>query len=117
MFDRILDDLLKSVPGAKATIFLDTEGESIAHAGDPSIDIRLVGAWKEIHLDQIREISKRLGMGAVHAVLFSLDEGNELIVPITTDYCLLLFLSPLADVRSAITGVKQAVELLKKEVE
>ena len=96
---RYLTDLLTSLPGAKAAIFLDTDGESIAHAGDTTIDIRLLGAWKEIHLDHIRDISSRLGMGAVHAVLFSLEEGNELIVPVTAEYCLLLFLSPFADVQ------------------
>ena len=82
MLNQILEDLLAAAPGAKASIFLDNEGESIAHAGDSSIDIKLLGAWKEIHLDHIKDISNRLGMGKVHAVLFSLDEGNELIAPV-----------------------------------
>ncbi len=117
MLNRILEDLLAATPGAKASIFLDNEGESIAHAGDGSIDIKVLGAWKEIHLDHIKDISTRLGMGTVHAVLFSLDEGNELIAPVAADYCLLLFLSPYADVREAIGAIKKSVELLRKEVE
>lgn len=117
MINQILENLIASAPGAKATIFLDTDGESIAQAGDTGIDIKLLGAWKEIHLDQIKDISGRLRMGNVHAVLFSLDEGNELIAPVGGDYCLLLFLSVYADVPAAIAALKKAVELLKKEVE
>lgn len=117
MIRQILENLVASAPGSKAAIFLDTEGESIAQAGETSIDIKLLGAWKEIHLDQIKEISGRLGLGNVHAVLFSLDEGNELIAPVGGEYCLLLFLSAYADVRLAIAGLKKAVELLKKDIE
>lgn len=116
MFNQILKDLVMTAPGAKAAIFLDNEGESIAHAGDAGVDIRLLGAWKEIHLDHIKDIGHRLGLGTVHAVLFSLDEGNELIAPVSEDYCLLLFLSSFADVREAIISIKGAVELLKQEV-
>lgn len=117
MINRIVEDLVASAPGAKAAVFLDTDGESIVQAGDNAIDIRLLGAWKEIHLDHIKEISERLGLGTVHAVLFSLDEGNELIAPVTEEYCLLLFLSPYADVREAMTSLKKAVELLRKDIE
>jgi predicted regulator of Ras-like GTPase activity (Roadblock/LC7/MglB family) len=117
VLNKILEDLLAGVPGAKAAIFLDTDGESIAQSGDTSIDIQLTGAWKEIHLDQIKEISGRLGMGDVQAVLFSLDEGNELIVPVAKDYCLLLFLSAFADIKKSMEGLKRAVELLKKDIE
>ena len=102
MINQILENLLTSAPGAKATIFLDTEGESIGQAGDTGIDMKLLGAWKEIHLDHIKEISGRLGLGNVHAVLFSLEEGNELIVPVGGEYCLLLFLSAYADLHGAI---------------
>lgn len=117
MINQILENLLASTPGAKATIFLDTDGESIGQAGDTSIDIKLLGAWKEIHLDQIKDISGRLGLGSVHAVLFSLDEGNELIAPVAGEYCLLLFLSAYADIHLAIAALKKAVELLKKDIE
>lgn len=117
MINRIVENLVASAPGAKAAIFLDTDGESIVQAGDTSIDIKLLGAWKEIHLDQIKEISERLGLGTVHAVLFTLDEGNELIAPVTEAYCLLLFLSSYADVREAMAALKNAVELLKKDIE
>jgi predicted regulator of Ras-like GTPase activity (Roadblock/LC7/MglB family) len=117
VIQQILEELCAAVPGARAVIFLDMDGESIAQAGDCSVDIKLLGAWKEIHLDHIKQISANLGMGTVHAVLFSLDEGNELIAPVAGDYCLLLFLSTYADLRDAITALKKAVERLKKEIE
>lgn len=98
MLNQILADVLSSVNGSRAVIFLDGEGENIAHAGGHAADINLLGAWKEIHLDQIRDMARRLGFGNVTAVLFSLDEGNELLVPVSGEYCLLVFLSSYAGV-------------------
>jgi len=117
VFERILQDLVAAVSGARAAIFLDGEGEFIAQAGHYSGDVKLLGAWKEIHLDHIRDIAKRLELGSVHAVLFSLDEGNELIVPVSGEYCLLVFLSAYAHVQDALNGIKSGVELLRKEIE
>ncbi len=117
MLNTILEELLTSVNGAQAAIFLDNDGESIAHVGNSSVDMKLLGAWKEIHLDHIKDISVRLGMGNVHAVLFSLEEGNELIAPVAGEYCLLLFLSAFANLQEAMPALMIAIEGLKKEVE
>lgn len=117
MIRQILDDLVSSVSGAQAAIFLDGDGESIAQAGNSAADMRLIGAWKEIQLDRIKEITGRLGLGGIQAVLFSRDEGNELVVPVLGDYCLLLFLSAYADLREARTGLKDAIDRLKKDIE
>lgn len=117
MINTILEELISSINGAQAAIFLDGDGEAIAQAGDTSMDIKLLGAWKEIQLDRIKEIAGRLGLGNVRAVLFSLDEGNELIVPVADEYCLLFFLSAYANLQEAMTGLKKAIELLKKDIE
>ncbi len=117
MIDQILTNLISTVKGASAAIFLDGEGEYISQAGNLHGDIKFVGAWKEIHLDHIKEITQRLRLGTVHAVLFSHDQGNELLAPVSTDYCILLFLSSYADVRSAMNELSTAIEQLKKEVE
>lgn len=116
MIQTILDDLLAGIQGARAVIFLDGDGEAIAQAGNAEADLKLQGAWKEIHLDHIKEITQRLGLGSVRAVLFSLDEGNELIVPVKDEYCLLLFLSALAGPLEAMIHLKKAVELLKQDI-
>ncbi len=116
MIDQILSELIENVNGARAAVFLDDEGEMISQVGDDSIDMRLVGAWKEIHLEHIREIAERLGLGGVHAVLFSLDEGNELIVPVADEYCLLLFLSSYADIKGAMDGLRTAVVRLREDI-
>ncbi len=116
MLDKILGRLITSVDGAHAAIFLDHDGEAIAQSGDFAIDVRLLGAWKEIHLDHIKEITGRLGLGTVHAVLFSLDEGNQLIAPVLNNYCLLLLLSPYANLRNAMAGLKTAIGELIVEI-
>lgn len=117
MIQQILDELIASLPGSRAVVFLDGEGEMISQSGDYGGDLKFLGAWKEIHLDHIREIATRLGLGAVNAVLFSLEEGNELIVPVGGDYCLLLFLSNFANVQDAIAGLKTTVQRLRKDIE
>jgi predicted regulator of Ras-like GTPase activity (Roadblock/LC7/MglB family) len=117
VMNDILENVLTTVPGARAIIFLDMDGESIAQAGDANVDLKLLGAWKEIHLDHIKDISSRLGMGDVRAVLFSVDEGNELIMPVAGEYCLLLFLSAFASLQEAMAALKIAVERLKKDIE
>lgn len=117
MLDQILNDLISTVKGASAAIFVDGDGEAIVQAGDSRRDLRLLGAWKEIHLDRIKEITAQLGLGSVQAVLFSLDEGNELIVPVGQDYCLILFMSSYSDIRQAMTELTKAIELLKKDIE
>ena len=117
MIKRILDDLVASVSGARGAIFLDGDGETIAQSGDDTIDARIIGAWKEIQLDKIKDISKRLGLGEVHAVLFSLDQGSELIIPVADEYCLLIFLSAYAGIQDALKGGRNAIERLKKDIE
>ena len=117
MIKQILEDLISATAGAQAAIFLDGDGESIDQAGDHAVDVRLVGAWKEIHLDRIKEIASRLGLGEVHAVLFSLEQGTELVVPVSGEYCLLLFLSNYANIQDALAGIKNAVVRLKQDIE
>jgi predicted regulator of Ras-like GTPase activity (Roadblock/LC7/MglB family) len=116
VLDEILKDLISAVKGASAAIFVDGDGEAIVQAGDSQKDIRLLGAWKELHLDRIKEITTQLGLGSVQAVLFSLDEGNELIAPVGSDYCLVLFMSSYSDIRQAITEMMKAIDLLNKEI-
>jgi predicted regulator of Ras-like GTPase activity (Roadblock/LC7/MglB family) len=117
VLDQILNEMIKSVRGASAAIFLDGDGEAIVQAGENDTDIKIMCAWKEIHLDRIKEITRRLKLGSVKAVLFSLDQGNELIVPVDPDYCLILFMSSYADIRQAIAELEKAIVLIKKDIE
>ena len=116
MIEKILEDMIATVSGARAVIFLDGDGESIAQAGDDSVDMKFLGAWKEIHLDHIREITEKLGLGTVRAVLFSLEHGNELIIPVVDEYSVLLLLSPYAGVQEAMGGAQRSIEELRKEI-
>jgi len=116
VIDTIMNNLISSVNGAQAAIFLDGDGESISQVGTLDKDMQLLGAWKEIHLDRIKEISGRLGLGTVHAVLFSLEEGNELLAPVAGEYCILLFLSAYASPQDAMVELTKAIELLKQDI-
>ncbi|MFA5072809.1 MAG: roadblock/LC7 domain-containing protein [Nitrospirota bacterium] len=116
MINQILKDLLASVPGARAVIFLDGDGETIAQTGEAIGDVKLIGAWKEIQFDRIKTIAGRLGFGKVEAVLFSREDGNELVVPVAEEYCLLLFLSAYANIQDAMTELSHAIALLKQDI-
>jgi len=116
LLEKILGRLITSVDGAQAAIFLDNDGEAIAQSGEVAVDVKLLGAWKEIHLDHIKEITGRLGLGTVHAVLFSLEEGNQLIAPVLNDYCLLLLLSPYANLHVAMACLRTAIDELVVEI-
>lgn len=116
MIQKILGDIISTIDGAQAVIFLDDDGETIAQAGDAARDIKLAGAWKEIQFDHIKGIAERLQLGNVQAVLFSLEEGIELILPVTGEYCLLVFLSAYTNIQQAMDGLKKAVELLKNDI-
>ena len=117
MIQSIMEDLIGAVSGAQGAIFLDDEGESISQVGETTLDMKLLGAWKEIHFDNIKEITGRLGLGNVNAVLFSLEEGNALIAPVAGSYSLLLFLSSFSDVRVALDKLKNTSVLLQKDIE
>jgi predicted regulator of Ras-like GTPase activity (Roadblock/LC7/MglB family) len=116
LIKQILDDLVAAENEIQAAIFLDGEGETISQSGDRDADIQLIGAWKEIQLDRIKDISKRLKFGEVHAVFFSLEQGKELVVPVVDEYCLVLLLSVYADFRDALNRAKSAIERLKKDI-
>jgi predicted regulator of Ras-like GTPase activity (Roadblock/LC7/MglB family) len=116
LIKQILDDLVAEGNGIQAAIFLDGEGETIVQSGERNVDVQLIGAWKEIQLDRIKDISKRLKFGEVRAVLFLLDQGKELVVPVVDEYCLVLLLSITADFRDSLNRVRNAVELLKKDI-
>lgn len=116
MIQKIVEELVASVRGGQAAIFLDGDGESIALTGSTAVDLKLLGAWKEIHFDQIKEITERLSLGKVHAVLFSQDEGNVLVAPVADEYCLMLFLSSLANVQDAMVNLQSATVQLKHDI-
>jgi hypothetical protein len=116
VLDRILGDLVAGVSGASAALFLDGDGEMIAQAGKADPQLGLRGAWKEIHLDQIKAVAAGLHLGQVRAVLFSLDDGNELVTPISPDYSLILFLSSYSDLRQAMSVTQHAIDLILQDI-
>lgn len=116
MIKEILDDLVVSVNGAQAALFLDGDGEAISQSGAKDLDLQLTGAWKEIQLDRIKDLSKNLGLGNVQAVMYSLDQRNELVIPVEDEYCLLLVLSAYATIQESLHRAKSDIERLKTEI-
>ncbi len=116
MIKQILDDLVAAEKGVQAAIFLDGEGETISQSGDRDIDLQLIGAWKEIQLDRIKDICRRLRFGEVRSVLYTLDQRSELVIPVEDEYCLLIFLSMYANFHVVLKEARNTIERLKKDI-
>lgn len=90
-FKAVLMDLVNSVPGAGGAIIADWEGEAVDQVGPmDDYDLRLVGAHKGIILGNLRTMLERIGNDELQEVVISTRDTQTLVVPITTDYFLVL---------------------------
>ena len=116
-FKSVLKELVNSVPGANGAIIADWEGEAVDQVGSmDAYDLRLVGAHKGIILGNMRTMLGRIGNDELQEVIISTRDTQTLVVPITTDYFLVL-----TGCRSQLLGrarfaARRCVNLLKKEI-
>ncbi len=90
----ILHELLVTTAGAVAALFLDYDGETVELVCEHDLsdhDLRIVGAYQGIFLEQLREICTKLKIG--HPLRFHVDfEGHTgiLICDVKDGYYLVL---------------------------
>jgi len=96
--NRILEQLVASVPGAGAAALLDWEGESVVlfnQSKHSDYQIKLLGAHHGIILDRARQMIKRLSLGGEPTeLIFSLQNLNVVTMPVNHEYYLMLTLRP-----------------------
>ncbi len=65
-FQRELDSVIRDVPGALGAVLVDFDGESIIAAanGISTYDLKVVGAYGGIFLDQLRRLTSETGAGS-----------------------------------------------------
>jgi len=116
LLERILESLVRDVPGAISAILADWEGESVVHHAGPGIEdyeIKFVGAHHGIILSKARELMSRLELGNATQLSFVQEKFNVVTAPVNDDYYLVLTLLP----KSLPIFAKPAVSRAIKEIE
>jgi predicted regulator of Ras-like GTPase activity (Roadblock/LC7/MglB family) len=93
-YQRILDDLVRSVPGASGALLLDSEGEVVFQAGARDFRHKLIGAYQGIALAVARRSARRHGMGEIEALTCRYSEASVVLRPLKDGYYFVLSLRP-----------------------
>lgn len=116
-FKSVLMELVNSVPGANGAIIADWEGEAVDQVGTmDAYDLRLVGAHKGIILGNLRAMLNRIGNDDLQELIISTRDTQTLVVPITSDYFLVLIGCRRQLLGRARFAARCCVRLLKKEI-
>ena len=69
-FANILRDLVLNTDGAVAAVFLDREGETVQVIGEDFLrdELKVIGAYHGIFVDEARQICKELDYGALERI-------------------------------------------------
>jgi len=119
-FQGILEELVERVPGARAAVLADWEGESVSAytSGEGTdYDIKFIGAHHGILLDHARKVLDQLKLGQAQEISFVQDNFHVLTAPVSRDYYVVLTLSSQAVLGRARFELRQAVAQIKKEIE
>jgi predicted regulator of Ras-like GTPase activity (Roadblock/LC7/MglB family) len=119
-FRRILEELVERVPGARAAVLADWEGESVAAytSGEGTdYDIKFIGAHHGIILEHARKVLTELKLGQTQELSFVQEKFHVLTAPVNSAYYVVLTLRPEAALARARFELRQALTRLKKEIE
>ncbi len=117
--DKIIEDLVESVPGSRAAILADWEGEAVVTytSGERTdYEIKFVGAHHGIILARAKEMIERLSHGAAEKIVFHQDEFTVITAPVNDEYYVVLTLDPYAIPGQADMGLRKAVKLIKEDI-
>jgi len=119
-FRTILEELVEGVPGARAAVLADWEGESVAAytSGEGTdYDIKFIGAHHGIILEHARQVLTELKLGQAQEISFVQEQFQILTAPVNSEYYVVLTLSPESPLGRARFQLRQALTRLKKEME
>lgn len=116
-FNRILEKVVLETQGAVGAIFLDREGEEIAHYTTLSGDeMKLMGAHYGIAwLEMETMVHRHLASSAAEAILVA-EGGICLIRPVQKEYMVLLIVNPSEGIGQARRWLRWAAAEIQKEI-
>jgi len=116
-FRALLGQLVTSVPGARGAIVADWEGEAVDQVGlMDSYDLQVMGAHKGVVLQNLSRVVSRLGNDRLTEVVIITTLGQTVILPITTDYYLLLTCDRHSVLGQALHEARRCLPALQREI-
>jgi hypothetical protein len=114
-YQRLLDDLLRSVDGQGA-LLLDGEGEVVMESGARDERLRLIGAYQGISLSVLRGMVRRYDSGQVECVLCRYATTVVILRPLKDGYYLVLSLPPDGRVAEGVHRSRLTQERMNTEL-
>jgi predicted regulator of Ras-like GTPase activity (Roadblock/LC7/MglB family) len=93
---------VRSVPGARGALLLDSEGEVVVQAGPSDFRHRLIGAYQGIALSIARRIGARHGTGEVDSLTCRYSRAALVLRPLKDGYYFVLALTPDGELSDAV---------------
>lgn len=115
-FQRLLDDLVRSLPGARGAILLDAQGELVVETGGRDERRLLIGAYQGIGLASLERLTERHAMGAVRQVVCRYERGQVVICPLRDGYYFIVCLDPGPGLGQSVARAIAVQERLKPEI-
>ncbi|MBE0595631.1 MAG: roadblock/LC7 domain-containing protein [Desulfuromonadales bacterium] len=116
-FHAILSELVEKVPGALGAILADWEGEAVDQAGPlDTYELRVVGAHKGVILSNLRRVVSRLEGDCLREIVITTERSQTLVLPVTDDYFLVVFLERLAGLGRAQLEARRCLAGLRAEI-
>ena len=116
-FKSILKNLVEETPHASGALLADWEGEAVEHhCRYDDYELKLLGAHKGIILNRMRDIQADVSGGNLQDVVITTDKQLIIIGAAGPDYALVMTLERDAVVGLARYRMRQALQLLIKEI-
>ncbi len=119
LLEMILEHLVTSVPGARAAILADWEGEAVVTYtgnGRDEYEIKFVGAHHGILLNRARELAARVSLGRARQMEFVMDSFSVITAPVNDEYYLVLTMEPGALAPRARPAIYRAVREIEEDI-
>jgi predicted regulator of Ras-like GTPase activity (Roadblock/LC7/MglB family) len=117
-FDKLLENLVENVYGARGAVFLDHDGEVVqrylAHKSVSELD--LIGAYHGITLTTCRKFSDEIEMGQIEFMICQYKEATCLLKTLNEGYFVLLALSPQGNIGQAMYTLREMAAQLNAEM-
>jgi predicted regulator of Ras-like GTPase activity (Roadblock/LC7/MglB family) len=114
-FRRVLQDLVRSVPGAWGAIFVDWEGEAVdLFATTDEYEVKLAGAHTGLLLNRLVTTAKESGHGRIIATMIRAERECYFLHMLDQEYFVLLATHPGPHAGIARARLADSVERLRK---
>lgn len=117
-FQRLLKELVESVPEGRGAVFADWEGEIVASYSkeENSEHIKFIGAHHGILLDAVRRASSSANLGETNLIMIKSEKAAYITAPVYDGYYLVLAVSSTLNPTKTQMKIDDTIERLRKEM-